>query len=87
MKIICDPSLTVVEVEKLVGDVVKEWEDLGKDIAEIRLSIDGSEVIVETYEKSPIKRVRRITGYLSNIENFNKAKQAECRDRVIHSHK
>jgi len=32
-----------------------------------------------------IKRVRRITGYLSTVERFNDAKQAELRDRVCHS--
>lgn len=31
-----------------------------------------------------IKRVRRITGYLSTVERFNDAKQAELRDRVSH---
>lgn len=32
-----------------------------------------------------IKRLRRITGYLSTtVEHFNKGKQAEVRDRVIH---
>ena len=31
-----------------------------------------------------IKRVRRITGYLSTVERFNDAKQAELRDRVCH---
>lgn len=33
---------------------------------------------------SAIKRVRRITGYLSVDENFNDAKRAELRDRVVH---
>lgn len=31
-----------------------------------------------------IKRVRRITGYLSTVDRFNDAKQAELRDRVSH---
>lgn len=31
-----------------------------------------------------IKRVRRITGYLSTVDRFNDAKQAELRDRVPH---
>ena len=31
-----------------------------------------------------IRRVRRITGYLSTMERFNDAKQAELRDRVTH---
>jgi anaerobic ribonucleoside-triphosphate reductase len=31
-----------------------------------------------------IRRIRRITGYLSTIDRFNDAKQAELRDRVCH---
>ncbi len=31
-----------------------------------------------------IKRVRRITGYLSTVDRFNDAKQAELRDRKFH---
>lgn len=30
------------------------------------------------------ERIRRITGYLSELPNFNDAKQAEERDRVKH---
>lgn len=29
-------------------------------------------------------RIRRITGYLSGVDNFNNAKQAELKDRVKH---
>lgn len=32
----------------------------------------------------PFERIRRITGYLSKLEHFNSAKQAEERDRVTH---
>ncbi|HBF39260.1 MAG TPA: anaerobic ribonucleoside-triphosphate reductase, partial [Firmicutes bacterium] len=31
-----------------------------------------------------IRRIRRITGYLSTVDRFNDAKQAELRDRVKH---
>ncbi len=33
---------------------------------------------------SSIRRVRRITGYLSTVDRFNDAKQAELRDRRVH---
>lgn len=33
-----------------------------------------------------IKRIRRITGYLSTIERFNDAKQAELEQRIAHVH-
>lgn len=85
MKIIADPLLHPDEVKYLVENEVKAWQSLNKEIAEISLTLDGSEVCVEVKEKSPIKRVRRITGYLSNLENFNEAKRAECADRMIHT--
>lgn len=34
-----------------------------------------------------IRRIRRITGYLSTIDRFNDAKQAELHDRAIHQMK
>ena len=33
-----------------------------------------------------VRRIRRITGYLSTEERFNSAKQAELRDRKPHLH-
>lgn len=32
----------------------------------------------------PIERIRRITGYLSKVSNFNDAKKAELEHRVKH---
>lgn len=32
----------------------------------------------------PFERIRRITGYLSSVSNFNDAKMAELKDRVKH---
>ena len=83
--VIADENLTQKEIELLVDQEIAEWEKQGKKIAKIELVIDGDEVIVKADEKSNIRRVRRITGYLSNIENFNDAKRAECKDRVVHS--
>ena len=82
--VIADENLTQKEIELLVDQEIAEWEKQGKKIAKIELLLDGDEVIVKADEKSNIRRVRRITGYLSNIENFNDAKRAECMDRVIH---
>ena len=83
--VIADENLTQKEIELLVDQEIAEWEKQGKKIAKIELVIDGDEVIVKADEKSNIRRVRRITGYLSNIENFNDAKKAECHDRYIHA--
>lgn len=85
MKIIADPRLYPSEVEQLVDFEVKEKSNLHAEISLISLIIEGDEVVVETTIKSPITRVRRITGYLSNIDNFNNGKRAECADRRTHT--
>ena len=51
---------------------------------DMRLSEDQRDVICECKEKSPIKRIRRITGYLSEDKNFNAGKAAELADRSKH---
>lgn len=82
--VIADENLAQKEIELLVSAEIEEWKKLGKEMASISLELDGQEVLIHAVEKSPIRRVRRITGYLSNIENFNDAKRAECLDRVVH---
>ena len=47
------------------------------------IKVDGDEVIL-TPHYDTIVRVRRITGYLSNVKNFNAAKKSEQSDRVKH---
>lgn len=47
------------------------------------IEIDGDEVTL-TPHYDTVVRVRRITGYLSNVKNFNSAKQKEQSDRVKH---
>jgi len=84
MKIVADPRLSHAEVDSIVKQQVQEEAIIGKEIAKIELNLEGHEIAITITHKSPIKRVRRITGYLSNIESFNDAKQAECRDRVSH---
>lgn len=49
---------------------------------DINHSADGGLIIRPRYDT--ICRVRRITGYLSTLPNFNDAKKAEARDRVAH---
>ena len=38
----------------------------------------------EELENVPFERIRRITGYLNKIEQFNSAKQKEVGDRKKH---
>lgn len=47
------------------------------------ISIDGDEVTL-TPHYNTIVRVRRITGYLSNLTRFGDSKRSEAHDRVQH---
>ena len=55
----------------------------GMRLVELKIKIDGAEVLLEPHYDTII-RVRRITGYLSQIDNFNDAKKAEEKARVKH---
>ena len=60
------------------------WREKGKTLAKIQITRYGDDIVIAAHERSPIRRVRRITGYLSNIDNFNDAKKQECEKRVSH---
>lgn len=79
-----DPALNNEEITTIVDAELQEWAKRGKTLARIELSIDGEEVVIKAVEKSPVRRIRRITGYLSSVDNFNDAKRAECEDRKTH---
>lgn len=85
VKVIADPTLTNEEIMLFVAEEKRLWESNNKKLGQLELGLDGEEVIVKGTEKSPIRRVRRITGYLSSIDNFNEAKVAECTERAKHS--
>jgi anaerobic ribonucleoside-triphosphate reductase activating protein len=85
IRVKADPALSNDEVAALVDDEIRLWQQRGKPLGSIDLSLDGESVIIRSYEKSPIRRVRRITGYLSTIDQFNDSKQAECKDRKVHA--
>lgn len=89
MKVIVDGDVHITE--KFKNDIVAEemhfWQEAGREVGEIRIEKDKEnegKIVVASLPKSPIKRVRRITGYLSAVENFNDAKRAELNDRVNH---
>ena len=85
IKVIADPTLTKEEIMLFVAEEKRLWESNNKKLGQLELGLDGEEVIVKGTEKSPIRRVRRITGYLSSIDNFNEAKVSECTERTKHS--
>ena len=84
-KISVEGDFSPEEVNALVEEEKAVLAATRKEIGHLSLrALEGNQVEIKVIPKSPIRRVRRITGYLSNIENFNSAKQAECRDRLVH---
>ncbi len=84
IQVIADPRLSREEINQYIDEEKQLWDSRNKQLGQIELSIEHDDVVVKTMEKSPIRRVRRITGYLSSIDNFNDAKVAECTDRTKH---
>lgn len=84
INVVAAPELSDHEIHKVVNDEIKIWTSKNKTLAKVELSLDGENILVTAIEKSPIRRVRRITGYLSNMENFNDAKLSELNNRVQH---
>ena len=84
-KMSLEGDFSLEEVNALVEEEKAVLAATRKEIGHLSLrALEGNQVEIKVIPKSPIRRVRRITGYLSNIENFNSAKQAECRDRLVH---
>ncbi len=72
------------EAEIYAREELGNWQKKGIALAKIEIKLVGEEVEIKAYEKSPITRVRRITGYLSKVTNFNDSKKAELKSRVAH---
>jgi anaerobic ribonucleoside-triphosphate reductase activating protein len=84
INVMADSGVTEAEIQAIVNEEKQLWEKKGKCLGKIEVSIENDELVVKASERSPITRVRRITGYLSTIDHFNDAKQAELLDRVKH---
>ena len=81
------PKSMMTEGEAVVyaDEEIALWVEKGKKLDKVIIEIDGDTAIVRGFEQSSIKRVRRITGYLSEAGNFNDSKRAELKARVIHA--
>ncbi|MDR3591033.1 MAG: anaerobic ribonucleoside-triphosphate reductase [Negativicutes bacterium] len=77
-------SMTETEATAYADEEIELWAKRGKKLDKVIIEIEGNEAIVRGFEQSPIKRVRRITGYLSEAANFNDAKRAELKARTVH---
>ncbi len=84
VNVVADSDITEQEIREIVAEELGLWKKRGKELASVQLSIQGDEIEVKAVERSPIKRVRRITGYLSTEDRFNSSKQAELTDRTPH---
>ena len=80
----CPTEMSEEEAAAYVQQERKLWEEKGKVLGKVNIKVDGEEVVLKSYQKSPIRRIRRITGYLSEVSNFNQAKRAELSERVAH---
>ena len=79
VKINCNYEISEQEARSYFSSV-KSPE---KRLVELDIKIKDDDVLL-TPHYDTIVRVRRITGYLSNVNNFNAAKRHEQSDRVKH---
>lgn len=77
-------SMSAEEAAEYVDCERLLWAQKNKELGGVTLKLEGDEVVITAREKSPIIRVRRLTGYLSRAENINPAKQSEIADRETH---
>ncbi|AQS59996.1 anaerobic ribonucleoside-triphosphate reductase [Desulforamulus ferrireducens] len=85
MKVTINGNVDQKEIDSIIAEEKERYAAKGKEIATIEiLEVSAEELEVRTRAKSNIRRVRRITGYLSTVDRFNDAKQEELRDRVVH---
>lgn len=82
--VMAENGITEEEIISIVGEEKKLWQQRGKELAAVSLTLDGEEIVVHSEPKPNIKRIRRITGYLSTVDRFNDAKKAELMRRVSH---
>lgn len=82
ISVVVEGEIHPQQVEALIEEEIERWNTSGRQLAKIVLTqISEEEIEVKSYPVSPIKRVRRITGYLAPLDNWNAAKKAELADR------
>lgn len=79
VKVNCNEEIN----EKEAAEYVNMMKSPEKRLVELDIKIKDDDVLL-TPHYDTIVRVRRITGYLSNVNNFNAAKKSEQSDRVKH---
>ena len=84
MQIKTAEGVTKEELTAIKAAEKARYEAQGMELGRLCIDIEGDELVVYSAPKTNIRRTRRITGYLSNADNFNDAKKAEMEDRVAH---
>jgi len=84
VRVTCVEDIPETEATVYANEEIRLWADKGKQLSSIFITMDGNEVVIEAKERSPIRRIRRITGYLSEVTNFNDGKRNELADRRNH---
>lgn len=74
------------EPEAYIDFAYQQLVDKSIRIAELKIEREGDYAYLNyVIQHEPFQRIRRITGYLSPVDNWNNAKYAEGQDRVKHS--
>ena len=84
VKVTAAAGISQEEIAMIMAREAEAYEARGKRLGELTLELAGDEIVIHSSPVSDITRVRRITGYLSNQNNFNDAKRGELRDRAKH---
>jgi anaerobic ribonucleoside-triphosphate reductase activating protein len=79
--IVADETITEHEIKRILADERLIWLAKGKTLGRLEMVIEGDEIVVKSFERSSVKRVRRLTGYLAEIDRFNDAKKFELINR------
>ncbi|MFA6076219.1 MAG: anaerobic ribonucleoside-triphosphate reductase [Negativicutes bacterium] len=81
-----DNTLSMQDIEFLVnGECERMKLERNQKLSSLEIvRVSDEEVELTAKPQSDIRRLRRITGYLSEVENFNAAKKAEEHDRYKH---
>ena len=77
IKIVCNVKIGKKEVRKYIKFEKERFPY--KKIDELCIEINGDDVLLKPRFQT-IVRLRRITGYMSNVNNFNQAKKEEAND-------
>ncbi|WP_018085705.1 anaerobic ribonucleoside-triphosphate reductase [Desulfurispora thermophila] len=82
-------NLPQAEIDHWVADAVERWARRGRELEKIIIrEVPGTDELDITEIPVPlgkIVRIRRITGYLAEVDQWNAAKKAELAERIPHT--